>query len=127
MTQRTIATFAAAAALLLVAGAAPARADHELRNGFEDQTGRLLAVEAFRLGHVVLSHAFYPHGPVVVVRRPVVVHRHGPRCGHRGWQRHGHLRHGRHHARREAFADRHHGRHRGDRHRGEHDRYAWRD
>jgi hypothetical protein len=91
MTKRTL-CLAAVAAALLVAGAAPARAD-DLRRGFEDQAGRLLAVEAFRFGHAVLWHAH----PVVVERRVVVErhphhreHFHGARCDHRHDRHHRH-------------------------------------
>jgi hypothetical protein len=98
MTKRTL-CLAAAAATLLVAGAAPARADDDVRRGFENQAGRLLAVEAFRFGHAMLWHA---HGGPVVVERRIVVdrhphhrqHFHGKRCDHRYGRDDRHHRHG---------------------------------
>lgn len=43
--------------------AAPAQAENDFANGFEDQLGRLFAVEAFRIGHFVLASAL-PAPPV---------------------------------------------------------------
>ncbi|MBW2267341.1 MAG: hypothetical protein JRH16_02100 [Deltaproteobacteria bacterium] len=45
----------ALAACLSLLGATPARAGNDLANGFEDQMGRLLAVEAFQFGRFLLS------------------------------------------------------------------------
>jgi hypothetical protein len=47
----------AALALLLCAGfvATPAQAGNEFRDGFEDQLGRLVAVEAFHVGRLILT------------------------------------------------------------------------
>jgi hypothetical protein len=42
--------------------AAPAQARDEFENGFEDQIGRLLAFEAYRVGRVVLGGGV-PYGP----------------------------------------------------------------
>ena len=47
----------AALAVMLCAGyaATPAQAGNEFRDGFEDQMGRLVAVEAFQVGRFILS------------------------------------------------------------------------
>jgi hypothetical protein len=60
-------------------GAAPARANNEFKNGFEDQLGRIAAVGAVNFGLSVLSGGYYPAYPVApavvpVPVAPVVVH-----------------------------------------------------
>lgn len=47
-------------------GAAPARANNEFKNGFEDQLGRIAAVGAVNFGLSVLSGGYYPAYPAVV-------------------------------------------------------------
>ncbi len=42
-------------------GAVPARANNDFANGFEDQMGRLLALEAFQIGRLVLSSGLHTH------------------------------------------------------------------
>ena len=56
---RTLAAVAAVLCLGFVA--APAQAGDELRDAFEDQMGRLLAVEAFHTGKWILSGGHYGH------------------------------------------------------------------
>jgi hypothetical protein len=82
----------ALAALAVCAGvglvtASPARADNDFRNGFEDQLGRLLAWEVFRVGHVVLQGG-YPYYAPEHRARPHPRHRprwrHDDHHGHRG-------------------------------------------
>ena len=70
----------AAAALLgataLFGAPAPARANNEFKNGFEDQLGRIAAVGAVNFGLSVLSGGYYPAvypAPVAVPVAPVVV------------------------------------------------------
>ena len=66
--------------------AAPARAGNELKNGFEDQIGRLLAFEVFQAGRVILGAPVYRTVSVVrPIPRPVYPVRHwhhGHRHGH---------------------------------------------
>jgi len=50
--------------------AAPASAGNNLKNGFEDQLGRLLAVEVINLGHGVLAPQRYPVYRQPYYRRP---------------------------------------------------------
>jgi hypothetical protein len=63
-TQRTRKLCASALAALGVAlagatlSASPAQARNEFENGFEDQMGRLLAVEAFHVGRVILGGGY---------------------------------------------------------------------
>src|SRR5262245_46846082 len=75
----------AAAALtgvtVLFGAPAPARANNEFKNGFEDQLGRIAAVGAVNFGLSVLSGGYYPAVvpaavpvPVAVPVAPVVVH-----------------------------------------------------
>ena len=70
----------AAAALtgvtVLFGAPAPARANNEFKNGFEDQLGRIAAVGAVNFGLSVLSGGYYPAYPAVVPVpvAPVVVH-----------------------------------------------------
>ena len=60
--RRRGAAFTAALVLACAGlGAAPASADNELRNGFEDQIGRLLAVQAFHVGRVALFGGHLGH------------------------------------------------------------------
>ena len=42
-------------------GAVPARANNDFANGFEDQMGRLLALEASQIGRLVLSSGLHTH------------------------------------------------------------------
>ncbi len=77
-------------ALLAVLGlaATPARAGNELRNGFEDQVGRLLAFQVFHAGHAILYGGYGPG--YAASARPAP---HPARYAH---SRHGHHRHGHH-------------------------------
>lgn len=68
----------AAGALLL--GASPARAGGEFEDGFEDQLGRIAAVEVVRFGKAILFGGLDPYAHRGRVRRagppPRIVHRH---------------------------------------------------
>jgi hypothetical protein len=75
-----LAALAACAAFGLAA--APAAAGNEFKNAFEDQLGRLLAVEVFHAGHVILGHPPYAYAWVP---------RHAPAPRHAHWR--GHRRH----------------------------------
>ena len=73
-----VAIAAAALTGVTVFGApAPARANNEFKNGFEDQLGRIAAVGAVNFGLSVLSGGYYPAVVPAVVPvpvAPVVVH-----------------------------------------------------
>jgi hypothetical protein len=57
----SVATLSLIAALgVVLASAKPAHAENDFANGFEDQLGRLVAVEAFQLGHLLLAGVFQP-------------------------------------------------------------------
>ena len=95
---RTLAAIAALACLGFVA--APAQAGGELRDAFEDQMGRLLAVEALHTGKWILSGGYYGHhGTQHYGVRPAWDHQRRHHYEPRG---HGHYRHHakRHHAKR---------------------------
>ena len=77
-----LAVFACAALF----AAAPAQAGGEFRDGFEDQLGRLAALEVFHLGHVLLAGHAAPYYEVHYVPQPRYHH----------YKRH-HKHHGRHH------------------------------
>ena len=102
----------AALALLLCAGfaATPAQAGNEFRDGFEDQLGRLVAVEAFHMGRLILTGG-HPGSTTqyVYVETPYQTKR-----SHRHWKHH-RKHHGRHYGRHERCD---HGRERGRHHGG---------
>jgi len=79
--------------------AAPSQAAGEFRDGFEDQLGRLAALEVFHLGHVLLAGHAAPSYAVHTV--PYEVHYAPPQRRHHYKQRHQHPRrpvaHQRHH------------------------------
>jgi len=55
-----------------VIGAAPARANNEFQNAFEDQLGRIAAYQAVAFGVGVLTGAYYPVVAPVPYYAPVV-------------------------------------------------------
>ncbi|HIJ51390.1 MAG TPA: hypothetical protein HPP54_10130 [Nitrospinae bacterium] len=65
---RTIAAIAAFACVCFVA--LPAGANNDLKNGFEDQVGRLLALETFNVGRAILSPQYRPRAAYRPARRP---------------------------------------------------------
>jgi len=74
---RALRVFAAALALAAVVagGAAPARANNDFQNGFEDQLGRIAAYSVTALGVRILTGGYYPavaySPPPVYVAPPV--------------------------------------------------------
>lgn len=83
---RTGGRLLATASLVAVLGvfllvATPAQAENDFANGFEDQLGRLVAVEAFQLGHLLLAGAF--QGPGYYAN---VVHAGPPSPDYRGYR-----------------------------------------
>ena len=102
--------------------AAPAQAGGEFRDGFEDQLGRLAALEVFHMGHVLLTgHAASTHTvhyvPYEVRYAPQ--HRHHRHYKHHHKHPGRHVGHHRHH--RDGRCDAHLGR---GLHRGHHARAA---
>jgi hypothetical protein len=90
--------------------AAPAQAGGEFRDGFEDQLGRLAALEVFHVGHVLLTgHAAPTYGVHYV---PYEV-RYAPQQRH-----HRHYKHHRKHPGRHVGHHRHHHGERYDAHPG---------
>jgi hypothetical protein len=89
--------------------AAPAQAGGEFRDGFEDQLGRLAALEVFHVGHVLLTGHAAPSYAVHYV--PYEVHYAPP-------QRHQHYKHHHKHPRHHVAHHRHHHGRRCDVHRG---------
>ncbi len=123
----------------LALSAAPAQARDEFENGFEDQIGRLLAFEAYRVGSVILGggypyagyhggyarpryeehHYYYPPQPRYY--RPRHIHHdHSRNCGHAEYRYEG--RRGRH-----VDHDDHDDRDRHDRHDRRDGHGYWRD
>jgi hypothetical protein len=93
--------------------AAPASAGNEFRDGFEDQLGRLAAIEVFHLGELLVFGHHAPHVQYVPAtqhttyvtyeahypRHAIAKHRHHRDCRHRALHRghrHGKGRRGRH-------------------------------
>ncbi len=74
-----LAVFAGAALF----AAAPAQAGGEFRDGFEDQLGRLAALEVFHLGHTLLASHAAPYYEVHYVPQPRHHQKHpGRHLGH---------------------------------------------
>jgi hypothetical protein len=95
--------------------AAPAQAGGEFRDGFEDQLGRLAALEVFHLGHILLAgHAspYYEMRYAQVHYVPYEV-RYAPHHQHHHYKHH--HKHPRHHVG-------HHRHHHGARHAIDHSR-----
>jgi hypothetical protein len=106
--------------------AAPAQAEGEFRDGFEDQLGRLAALEVFHLGHILLAGHAAPYHGVHYVPQPRYYH-----YGHH-YKRH-HKHHYRHHYKHPGRHLGHYRQHHGARydahyarglHRGHHGRHA---